>query len=70
MTEAEKIGHLANLPRLLAQDTIHQGNFNPTNPTAVYRLYMQAYGNEELARRAQSLAAEALVEAKTNVQKK
>jgi hypothetical protein len=61
MTAAEKLGYLANLNRVKAQQTIHLGKFDPFNHQAVYALWMAAFGNERLARKAQAMAAEANV---------
>ena len=41
-----------------AQDTIQQGNVDPANYQAIYDLYLIAFGREDLAKRAQSRAAE------------
>jgi len=66
MTPVEKLGYSANLERCKAQDTIHRGNFDPTNHRAVYDLYLAAYDDEDLARKAQSLAAEAYMDRRCN----
>lgn len=62
MTEAEKIGLLANLNRVKAQDVIHLGLFDSTDWRGVYELYLNAYGDEHLARKAQTKAAEQFVD--------
>lgn len=41
-----------------AQDIIHRGDYDPCDYSGVYLLYKQAFGNEALARKAQSQAAE------------
>lgn len=64
MSEPQKLGLLANLGRVKAQDTIHNGRFDHGDYQGVYELYLQAYGDEKLARRAQSQAAEIYVERK------
>jgi hypothetical protein len=42
----QRIGLLANLERMKAQQTIHLGNFDPTNWQGIYELYLRAYGNQ------------------------
>jgi hypothetical protein len=62
LTPVEKLGFLANLERCKAQQTIHLGNYDPYDHRGVYRMWMDAYGKEGLARKAQSLSAEAKME--------
>lgn len=58
MTPLERIGYLANLERCKAQDRIHTGNYDPADYQGVYALWLEAHGREDLARKAQSRAAE------------
>ena len=62
LTKTERFGYLANLERMKAQHTIHLGNFDAFDYKAVYGLWMAAYGDEDLARKAQAQAAEAYME--------
>ena len=62
LTPAERIGYLANLERCKAQQVIHLGKYNPSDYRGVYQLYLLAFGDEDVARRAQVRAAELLVE--------
>ena len=64
LTPVERIGYLANLERCKAQQTIHLGNYNPMDYKGLYDLYMFAFGDESLARRAQTQALERFVEHK------
>jgi hypothetical protein len=48
-----------------AQQTIYDGQFDPANHQRVYELYLAAYGDEDLARRAQANAAETYVNQQT-----
>lgn len=64
MTEAEKIGLLANLERCQAQERIHLGLIDWTDYQGVYDLFLMAYGDEAKARRAQSIALERHVDSK------
>ena len=51
----------ANLGRVQAQRAIEEGNFEHTDYRSVYGLYMRAYGDEQLADAARTMAAELLV---------
>lgn len=66
MTAVEKLGYLANLERCKAQQRIHTGNYDPCDYRGAYDLWMTAYGQERLARKAQSIAAEAYMERQCN----
>jgi len=55
---------MANLERCKAQQTIHLGNYEPTDYEGVHELYLRAYGNRELAARAKSQAAAAYADRK------
>jgi hypothetical protein len=48
--------------RIKAQRKIERGDYNPTDYEGVYNLFLQAYGDEDLAREAQSNAAKLLVQ--------
>lgn len=60
--ESERLALLANLPRIRAQDAIKRGSFDPMDRDGVYDLFMLAYADETLARKAQADAAELFVE--------
>lgn len=64
MTEADKIGYLANLDRQLAQDSIHQGRINWDNPESVRRLFLLAFGDEAKATAAWRIAQDHYVDKK------
>jgi len=53
----------ANLPRVKAQQQLHDGKFDSTNYKQVYQLVLQATGDEQQARKAQADALERFVEA-------
>jgi hypothetical protein len=59
------MGLLANLERVKAQDMIHRGQFDPADYEGVRALYLDAYGDEELADRAQTEAVRSLVKRET-----
>lgn len=65
MTEGQKIGLWVNLNRCQAQQRIQSGQFDETDYEGIYELFMQAYGDEAMARRAQAQAAERLVMQRT-----
>jgi hypothetical protein len=52
-----------NLPRVKAQQQLHDGKFDSTNYKQVYQLVLQATGDEQQARKAQADALERFVEA-------
>lgn len=60
-----KIGFLANLNAMHAQQRIQTGNFDPANYEGVFAMYWTAYGDLELAHRAKSRAAEIYAERMT-----
>lgn len=43
-----------NLPRVRAQKTIEDGNYDPTDYERVYQLFLQAFDDENLARKRQT----------------
>lgn len=65
ITESEQLGLLENLPKLIAQERIYHGNYSPSDPGSVYALFMAAFDNETVARKAQLEAAKALVDKAT-----
>jgi len=69
LTEAEKIGRLANLNRLQAQETIHLQLYDSSNYRGVHDLYLAAYGRKDLADRAMSRAAERYADEAINANK-
>lgn len=58
-------GYKANLPRLHAQSQIQNQQYDPTDYQGVYELFMQAYGDDELATRVKTKALESLVRSET-----
>ena len=66
MGSGRKAGYLANLERCKAQQTIHLGNFSPTDWQGVYQLYLFAFGDRKLAEKARVQAMELLVEQRCN----
>lgn len=54
-------GLIANLPRMKAQRQIFERHYNASDPSEVYDLWLEAYGNEDLAREQQTRAAWNLV---------
>jgi hypothetical protein len=62
LTESEKLGLIANLPRVQAQDRIQRGDFSATDFKGIYQLYLLAYGDEDLAQKKQTEAAKAYLE--------
>lgn len=63
LSEKQRVGLLANLSRVKAQDTLHNGRFSSTDFNGVYGLVMAATGNKALAEKAKSDAAERYAEA-------
>ena len=51
-----------NLPRLKAMRRIERGEFDFDNPSQVYDLWMEAFEDEDRARKAQGEAAQRLVD--------
>ncbi|MEI7673281.1 MAG: hypothetical protein WCK00_14315 [Deltaproteobacteria bacterium] len=46
------------MERCKAQQTIHAGNYDSADWKGIYSLYLLAWGDEQLARKAQGQAAE------------
>jgi hypothetical protein len=65
ISESQQLGLLENLPKLIAQERIYHGNYSPSDPASVYSLFMTAFDDEQLARKAQLSAAKLMVEAAT-----
>jgi hypothetical protein len=57
----DQIGLMANLPRLLAQQMISDGKYDPADWENIDALWMTAYGDPDLARAAKRRAAERYV---------
>jgi hypothetical protein len=68
LTELQKMGLMANLPRMMAQDRISRGDYSATDVKGVYQLFLSAYGDEDLAQKRATEAAKAAIkqEAKAN----
>lgn len=64
MSEADKVGYLANLERCKAQDRIHLGLIDWEDYQGVYDLFLAAFGDESKARRARAIAMDHYVDAK------
>jgi hypothetical protein len=65
ISESQQLGLLENLPKLIAQERIYHGNYSPTDPAGVYALFMSAFDDENVARKAQLEAAKHMVESAT-----
>lgn len=52
-----------------AQQQISQGQFEATDDGGIYKLFMAAYGDEELARAEQLKALKALVRQETSIKR-
>ncbi len=64
MTDEQRLGLIANLPRVKAQSALADGKFNGTDYNYVYHLTLLATGDEKQARRAKADALERYVDAK------
>jgi len=56
---------LCNLSRVQAQDRIFRDQYDPLDFKGVYQLHLEAYGDEDLAQKAQTEAAKRLVRVET-----
>jgi hypothetical protein len=65
ISESQQLGLLENLPKLIAQERIYHGNYSPSDPAGVYALFMSAFDDENVARKAQLEAAKHMVESAT-----
>lgn len=66
LPKERQLGLLANLPRLQAQDRVFRGLYDPLDYQGVYELYLDAYGNDDLARAAQLASLKRVVRAETD----
>ena len=64
LSDTQLFGLAANLPRIKAQNKVNAGQFDPTDYQGVYRLVLQATGDEQQARKAQADAAERFVDSR------
>jgi hypothetical protein len=62
MTDSQKLGLLANLNRMKAQQKIHMEQFEPSDYRQVHALYLQAFDDEELANKARANAMDLYVD--------
>lgn len=53
------------MPRMKAKELLAEGNLDPTDHEAIYQITLTATGSIEAAKRAQTQAMKALVNAKT-----
>lgn len=58
----QKLGLKANLARVKAQHRIHCGNYDAEDYRGVYELFLTAYGDEQVARKARLRALENYVD--------
>ena len=61
-----QLGLAANLPRVQAQDRIHRELYDALDYQGVYELYLEAYGNEDLAQAAQLASLKRVVQVETS----
>ncbi|MFN7841407.1 MAG: hypothetical protein ACK5N9_06735 [Pirellula sp.] len=54
LTDVQILSLRENLPRVRAQKTIEDGNYDPTDYERVYQLFLQAFDDENLARKRQT----------------
>ncbi|MFN8742024.1 MAG: hypothetical protein ACK5YR_19020 [Pirellula sp.] len=54
LTDVQILSLRENLPRVRAQKTIEDGNYDPTDYERVYQLFQQAFDDENLARKRQT----------------
>ena len=62
LTEEQQVGMRENLHRMQSQETIQKGDYSATDYNGIYNLFLAAYGDEDLARKMQTKAAELYVE--------
>lgn len=62
LKESQRLGMLANLPRVQAQARLNRGDFEPSDWKTVYNLVLLATGDVEQALRARGDAMECLIE--------
>lgn len=66
LSEEKLIGLRANLPRVRAQQALQQGQYDPSDYEAVYKLVKLATGDEVQAREARMRSMERYVDGKCN----
>ncbi len=64
LTAEQRVGLLANMPRVKAQSRLHNGQFDPTDYRGAYALTLLATGDKAQADRAKANALERYVDAK------
>lgn len=62
LSERDRLGLMANLPRVKAQETLHAGRFSSSDMQGVYALVLTATGDKTQAERAKANAAERYAE--------
>lgn len=62
VSERQRVGLLANLGMLKAQDRINRGDYDAMDPKQVYQLFMFAYEDKELAQRRATESAKLAIE--------
>jgi len=62
VSERQRVGLLANLGMLKAQDRINRGDYDALDPKQVYQLFMLAYEDKELAQRRATESAKLAIE--------
>ncbi|TWU22449.1 hypothetical protein Pla52o_35050 [Novipirellula galeiformis] len=65
LSETERAGLLANIHRVKAQDTLHRGDFDPTDYAYIHDIVMLATGDKDKANKARSDAMQRYVDKKT-----
>lgn len=65
LTDWEVLALREHLPRLRARQRIEAGKYDPLDYDTVYRIWLEAYGDEDLARKRQSESFALYVDAKT-----
>ena len=65
MSEIEVLALRGNLPKLRARQRIEMGKYDPLDHESIYRLFLDAYDDEDLARKRQAESFAMYVEAKT-----
>jgi hypothetical protein len=65
LSTPQRIALVANMNRIKAQDTLHNGRYNPADYKAVHQLVLAATGDETQARKARADAVEFAAERAT-----
>lgn len=63
LTDEQRIGLLANMGRVHAQNLLHTGSYSPTDYEGAYRLTLLATGDKRLADKAKTDALERYIDA-------